>query len=60
MLPEIKLIFDSEKDRKKWLGWYIDGGGEQESEFYTIIKKSDWKKFSYLKLEYQPLEKGDV
>ena len=51
MSHEIKLIFDSEEDRQRWLGWYIDGGGEQEANFYTVTEKSDWVDFKYLKLE---------
>lgn len=34
----LELVFESEKDRESWVGWYLDGGGEQESEMYA----DDW------------------
>ena len=32
---ELKLVFDSEKDAKYFIAWWLDGGGEQHSDFNT-------------------------
>lgn len=42
---EIKLIFDSEKSAKEFVGWWLDGGGEQQAELYSCYEESDkWDK----------------
>jgi len=53
----ILLLFDSEEDKQKWAGWYIDGGGEQQSN-YDAVDGSDWDNFNYIKLEL--LEEEDL
>lgn len=50
---ELKLVFDSKNDAKHFIAWWLDGGGEQHSEFYTDYGKSDkWDKHTakWLKL----------
>lgn len=32
---ELKLKFASKRDAKAWVVWYLDGGGEQVSDYYA-------------------------
>lgn len=29
------FIFENEKAYREWLGWYVDGGGEQDSNYFV-------------------------
>ena len=44
MSKVLNLEFKSLKDMNEWLEWYIDGGGEQNANFYTVFKKSNYFK----------------
>jgi len=32
---KLELRFNTKKEMENYIGWYLDGGGEQVSEFYT-------------------------
>ena len=54
----LTLIFASVEQRANFIGWYLDGGGEQYANFYTNTQESDWDNIvdPYLILEYRPDE----
>jgi hypothetical protein len=39
---ELTLKFKSKEDRANWIGWYLDGGGEQDCHYYTQTGESNW------------------
>ena len=42
MTCELKLVFNSEDERKEWVAWYI-GQGEYVANFYTNLNKSQFE-----------------
>lgn len=55
------LQFKTAKERDDFIGWYLDGGGEQVSEFYTQMHESKWTgKEPYLMLKYNPEEENNA
>lgn len=40
---ELKLVFDSENDAKYFIAWWLDGGGEQHSDFNTDCEQSEYR-----------------
>ncbi len=45
----LKIEFESEKDLNKWVGWYFDGGGEQEACFFVDKYDREKRKMSLIK-----------
>jgi hypothetical protein len=38
----LTLHFDSKVGVENFIAWYLDGGGEQDSEYYSIAWGKDW------------------
>lgn len=38
----LTIYFDSAQELQEFTAWYLDGGGEQQSEFYSKSWGKDW------------------
>jgi len=53
---ELILKFKNEQEKKEWMTWYLDGGGEDFSEFYVM----SWDELVFHLENDEPEKSGEV